>query len=411
MSRVQRDQRPFGDLIPYEEALAKILDRVEPVERKEKLNLDKAGGRVLAEDVESDLAVPPFERAAMDGFAVKAENTFGAGKFDPVELECTYNLSAGDFLEEKVGEGECVQIATGAPIPEGADAVVKMERTEKDEKSGVVNVYKPVHPGENVSPEGEDIEKGGVVLEKNKLLTSSKIGALAAMGKGSVEVYEMPRVGIIPTGDEIVPLSEKLEPGQIYDVNSHTLSSVVENNGCRPMRKRVVQDSLQTLKKEIEKGVDEMDMVLFSGGSSVGDKDVLVDALSSIGEVIFHGVKIKPGKPTLFGMVGGTPVVGMPGYPTSCLNTAQQLIRPGLRKMSRLPEAVEKRMDAVLQKRITSSLGRRQYMTVRLEGKKAHPVYKQSGAITSMANADGYFEIPENTELVEKGEKLTVVLY
>ncbi|MFP3872673.1 MAG: gephyrin-like molybdotransferase Glp [Candidatus Natronoplasma sp.] len=405
------EQRPFGELIPHEEALEKILMNVNPIGRKETVELDEAFGRVLAEDVKSEISVPPFDRAAMDGFAVKSEDTFEADKFEPVELKCVDEVHAGDVAEKKVDECDCIQIATGAPMPGGADAVVKVERTEKDEDTGLVHIYKPVHPGENVSPKGEDIDEGEVVLEKEMVLTSSKIGALAAMGKEKVEVYERPKVGIIPTGDEVVPLDEELDPGQIYDVNSHTLSCVVKDNGCIPVTKGVVKDSLEGLKEEIKQEVKRNDMVLFSGGSSVGDKDILIDALSSLGEVIFHGVKIKPGKPTLFGVVENTPVIGMPGYPTSCLNTAQQLIKPALRKMSKLPESTERKTEAVLQKRTTSSLGRRQYMTVRLENDKAYPVYKQSGAITSMAQADGYFKIPENKELVDKGEVVKVIFF
>lgn len=403
------EQRPFGELITYTDALTTILEEVRPVERKEIIDLDDAFERVLAEDAESDMFVPPFDRGAMDGFAVKAEDTFEAGKFDPIELKNIGTLHAGDSPEKEIGNGECIQIATGAPMPEGANAVVKVEVTEKE--GDKVKIHKPVHPGENVSPKGEDIEEGETVIKKGSFLTSAKIGALAAMGKEKVKVYEKPKVSVIPTGDEVVAVGDELKPGQIYDVNSHTLKSVVEKNGCEAWRKDVVHDTIEGLKEGIEKEVKDKDMILFSGGSSVGDKDILIDALDSIGEVIFHGVKLKPGKPTLFGEVEDTLVVGMPGYPTSCLNTAQQLIRPGLRKMSRLPEPSERSTDAVLAKRITSSLGRQQYMTVRLENEKAHPVYKQSGAITSMAQADGYFEIPENVELMEKGEKISVTLF
>jgi len=402
-------QRPFGELVPYEEALSTLLKEVEQIDRKETVSLDDAFERVLASDAQSDMFVPPFDRAAMDGFAVKAEDTFEADKFDPIELKTVGKLHAGESPEKEIKKGECMQIATGAPMPEGADAVVKVEVTEKE--NDLVSVYQPVHPGENVSPKGEDIEKDETVLKKNLFLTSARIGALAAMGKERVEVYEKPRIGIIPTGDEVVPIEGELKPGQIYDVNSHTLTAVVSKNGCLPFSGEVVHDSIDGLKKGIEKEINKRDMVLFSGGSSVGDKDVLIDALDSIGEVIFHGVKLKPGKPTLFGKVEGTPVIGMPGYPTSCLNTAQQLVKRALRKLSRLPEAPERRTKAVLQKRITSSLGRQQYMTVKLENGDAYPVYKQSGAITSMAQADGYFEIPENKELVEKGEKISVILF
>jgi len=403
------EQRPFGELISYEEALSTLLKEAKPIERTEKVPLDDAFERVLASDVESDMFVPSFDRAAMDGFAVKAKDTFEADKFDPIELKTVGKLHAGESPEKEIKKGECMQIATGAPMPEGADAVVKVEVTEKE--NDVVSIYQPVHPGENVSPKGEDIEKGETVLKKDIFLTSARIGALAAMGKERVEVYAKPKIGVIPTGDEVVPIGGKLEPGQIYDVNSHTLTCVVNKNGCIPFSGEVVHDSIEGLKEGIEKEIKERDMVLFSGGSSVGDKDVLIDALDSIGEVIFHGVKLKPGKPTLFGKVEETPIIGMPGYPTSCLNTAQQLIKPALRKLSRLPEAPERRTKAVLQKRITSSLGRQQYMTVKLEDGDAKPVYKQSGAITSMAQADGYFEIPENMELVEKGDEISVILF
>jgi len=403
------EQRPFGELIPFSEAVNKILTSVDEIKRKETIHLTKAIGRVLSENVESDLYVPPFERGAMDGFAVKAEDTYGAGKFDPVELQSIGIIHAGDEPSIKIEKGECAQIATGAPMPDGADAVVKVEVTEKDDDT--ISIYKPVHPGENVSPKGEDIKEGEIVLKKDQVLSPAQIGALAAMGIEEVKVYEKPKVGIIPTGDEVVPLDEELKPGQIYDVNSYTLTSMVESNGGKAFRGTVVQDSLEGLKEEIKKRSIDMDMVLFSGGSSVGDKDMLIDALSSLGKVVFHGVKLKPGKPTLFGIVDGTMVFGMPGYPTSCLNTAQHLILPALRKMASLPPPCERKTRAHLDKRITSSLGRKQYMTVELDGDKAYPVYKQSGAITSMAQADGYFEIPENVELVDKGEEVEVILF
>ncbi|MGM0405235.1 MAG: gephyrin-like molybdotransferase Glp [Thermoplasmatota archaeon] len=404
------EQRPFGELITYKDALNTVMEITPLMDKIEYVSLSESVGRVLAEDVKSDMSVPPFARAAMDGFAVKADDTYGAGKFDPNNLEVTGNIHAGDSPELVIEKGKCTQIATGAPIPEGADAVVKVENTELDD-GGIVQIYEPVHPGQNVSPRGEDIDEGEVVLKKNEFLTSAKIGALAAMGKEKVKVYRKPRICIIPTGDEVVPPGDELKPGQIYDVNSYTLTSMILQNGGEPTKADIVHDTIEGLKEEIKKKAGSFDMVLFSGGSSVGDKDLVVDAIRSIGEVIFHGVKLKPGKPTLFGRVDGTLVIGMPGYPTSCLNTAQQLIRPAIRKMARLPSPSERTKEAILAKRIVSSLGRQQYMTVKLDGDKAYPVYKQSGAITSMAQADGYFEIPENVELVDKGQKITVTFF
>ncbi|MFW6040219.1 MAG: gephyrin-like molybdotransferase Glp [Thermoplasmatota archaeon] len=402
-------QRPFGELITFDQALSTIMKEVDEVKETENVPLTVSRGRVLGENVKSSIFVPPFDRAAMDGFAVKAENTYGAGKFDPIEMRCIENVHAGETPDKKLKKGQCAQIATGAPIPEGANAVVKVEVTEKE--GDTVIIYEPVHPQENISPKGEDIKEGDTVLERGKYLTPARIGALAAIGKKEVDVYKKPQIGIIPTGDEVVPLENELKPGQIYDVNSYTLSTIVEQNGGVPVRGTVVQDTLKGLKDEVNKRSKDLDMVLFSGGSSVGDRDILIDALDSLGKVIFHGVKIKPGKPTLFGKVNGTPVIGMPGYPTSCLNTAQHLIRPAIRKMASLPEPCEKTIQAALQKRITSSLGREQYMTVRLEDDKAFPVYKQSGAITSMAHADGYFKIPENVELIDRGNQIEVFLF
>lgn len=403
------EQRPFGELITYSDALKTVIEETEPVYESEKIDIGDSFNRTLAKDVKSGIDVPPFDRAAMDGFAVKAEDTYDAGKFDPVDLEVVDNIHAGEEADVVIKEGQCVQIATGAPMPEDADAVVMVEQTEKVED--VVDIYRPVHPGENVSPKGEDIDSGEIVLREGDRLSHAKIGALAAMGKQHVEVYKKPKIGIIPTGDEVVPLNEELKPGQIYDVNSYTLSSLVKENGGEPIRSNIIQDTIDRLKKEIEEKSQDMDMILFSGGSSVGDKDIVVDAIESIGKVIFHGVKLKPGKPTLFGKVGDTVVIGMPGYPTSCLNTALRLIRPAIRNMAHLPEVKEATVDAVLDKRVVSSLGRQQYMTVKLDNGKAYPVYKQSGAITSMADADGYFEIPENVELVDKGEKIEVIMF
>ncbi len=404
-----REQTPFVELISYRDALDMVLEKTMPVDKTEEIPIEDATGRVLAENIVSVIDVPPFTRAAMDGFAVKAEDTFGAGKFEPVELNNLGRLHAGTFTDIRIRKTECIQIATGAPVPPGSDAVVKVEVTEKE--GSTVSIYEPVHPGQNVSPAGEDIKKGDKVLTKDTVLSHAKIGALAAMGKETVKVYAKPTVAIIPTGDEVVPPGKELKSGQIYDVNSFTLHSLVRSNGGQQVKGTVVGDDMDGFRDAIRKQAEDCDLLLFSGGSSVGDRDLMADALKTVGKIHFHGVKIRPGKPTLFGEVNGTPVFGMPGYPTSCLTTALQLVMPVLLKMARLPASKQQRIKARLARRVVSSVGRQQYMPVSLKDGLAHLAYKQSGAITSMAHADGYFEISENVENIEKGTEVDITLF
>src|SRR5207249_1989332 len=283
-----------------------------------------------------------------------------------------------------------------------------VEGTERE--GDTIRVYAPVHPGENVSGQGEDIRKGEVVVHAGEYLTPAKIGAIAAVGEATVDVYAKPQVAILTTGDEVIPPGGKIRPGQVYDINAHTMAAVVEEAGGTPVRLGRVPDKLEKLKSAIRRAV-RYDLVVFSGGSSVGEKDMIIDVLQAMGEVRFHGVAVKPGKPTVLGVVGGKPVLGMPGYPTSCLSNCYMMLAPMLRTIARLPPAVEKVVELPLSKRIVSSMGRVEFHTVRVEDGMAVPAYKESGAITSMAHADGYIEIPANVDLVEKGERVRVVLF
>jgi molybdenum cofactor synthesis domain-containing protein len=235
------------------------------------------------------------------------------------------------------------------------------------------------------------------------------LGALAALNRASAEVYEMPRVAVYSTGSEVRPLGTELGPGQIYDINSFTLSSVISANGCTPVRREIVTDVREAIEEAVRDAVGH-DMGVFSGGSSVGVRDLFSDVVEELGEVIFHGVQVKPGKPTLFGVVDGTPILGMPGYPTSCLSNAYIFLAPALRRLAGLPAAEPRRVTAKMGMRYVSSSGREQFLTVRLEGGVAHPVFKKSGAITSMANADGYIVLPLDLDVIEEGEEVTVTL-
>lgn len=399
---------PFKELISYEEALKRILISAKPINRTELVPIGKALNRVLAEDVIANMSVPPFDRAAMDGYAVKAEETFDASSSKSKALELVEVLHAGALSNTILSKGECIQVATGSPIPKGADAVVMVEYTEKN--GDIVNVFKPVYPGANISPKGEDIEEGKVVLKVGEQLLPARIGALATLGKKEVKVYEKPQIAVVPTGTEIQEVGYPLEKGQIYDVNSYTLSSIISENAATPIKCKTVPDTTHELRNTVKKLL-KYDIIIFSGGSSVGERDLLINVIQELGTVIFHGIQIKPGKPTLFALVDGKLVFGMPGYPTSCLLNAYLLLIPAIRQMARLQLKVEKNVNAKLAQRVVSSTGRTQFLPVKLKENLACPVFKQSGAITSMSEADGYIILPINTDVVEKNQEVTVFLF
>ena len=401
--------RPISETIPLDEALAAVLDAVRPIERTERVALEEAGGRVLAERVASAVDVPPFDRAAMDGYAVVAEDTFGAGRYEPRVLRCIEKVYTGQMPSKAMARRECVEIATGAPMPAGADAVVMVEETEKT-PDGDVRVFTPVYPRQHVGRRGADIAAGDPVLEAGDVLSPSRVGALAAAGVLEVPVYERPRIAILSTGNEIVEPGAPLGPGQIYDINRFTLSAIIRTHGGVAAPRPTAPDSLPELTAAVEAALSE-DAIVFSGGSSVGERDLIMDALAALGEVVFHGIAVKPGKPTVFGRIGNTPVLGMPGYPTSCLSNAYMLLVPLLRRLARLPEYRPEVVRVPLSRRIVSTTGRHQFYTVRIEDGSAVPAFKASGDITSMSRADGYIEIPPQTDIVEAGQAVDVKLF
>jgi len=400
--------KPFGALLPFEEAKRIVGENIKPVVGVDKISIDEAPGRVLAEDIVATLSAPPFDRAAMDGYAVKAKDTFEAGQRRPRVLNMVGEIHAGGTPQQRVNAGECIQIATGAMMPKGADAVVMVEDTESE--SGRVKVFKSVYPGANVGKKGEDIKKDSLVLSQGLVLDAGRIGVLASQGMKKVCVYEKPKVAIMPTGEEVVESGKRLKPGQVYDINSHTIASVVKESGGIPLRVGIAGDDTEKLKSAITEAL-KSDLIVLSGGSSVGERDLLVDVLEDIGQILFHGIQVKPGKPTIFAMVQGKPLMGMPGYPTSCLINTYLFLLPAIRKMAHLPPRRGESIEARLARRVPGSVGRKQFLTVRLEGDEAVPVFKESGAITSVAEADGYIEIAENIDLLEKGEPVTVTLF
>jgi molybdenum cofactor synthesis domain-containing protein len=387
-----------------------VLEAAGPIERIERVPLREATGRVLAIPAVATSDVPPFDRAAMDGYAVVAEDTFGAGRYEPRILRCIEKVYTGEVPTRAVERGQCIEIATGAPMPEGADAVVMVEETEKG-ADGDVRVFTPVYPRQHVGRRGADIVSGQPLLAGGELLTPSRIGALAAIGASDVEVFAKPRVAVLSTGNEVLEPGRPLGPGQIYDINQFTISSIVTSHGGVSAPQPVAHDVLDELVDAVRRACADADIVVFSGGSSVGERDLILDALQQIGEVIFHGIAVKPGKPTVFGRVGATPVFGMPGYPTSCLSNAYMLLIPALRRMAHLPPYEPRIVKATLARRIVSTTGRHQFYTVRLADGAAVPAFKASGDITSMSLADGYIEIPAQTDIVEAGEVVDVKLF
>ena len=401
--------RPIQRTIPLDAAKALGADAVRPIDRTESVALDNANGRVLAEDLVASADVPPFARAAMDGYAVRASDTTGATREHPRALTRVATLFTGQVTERAVGAGECIEIATGAPLPPGADAVVIVEETD-GEASGSVRVFSPVGPGQNIGRQGADIRRGDRVLAKGTFLTPSRVGAVAALGLAQVRVYARPRVAILSTGNEVIDPGQPLAPGQIYDINRFSVAAAVSDHGGEPVLHRTAVDTLEDLSRAIDECLVD-DVLVFSGGSSVGERDLILDVLTARGELIFHGVAMKPGKPTAFGRVGGKLFFGMPGYPASCLTNAYILLVPALRRMARLPPQTTRSVTLPLSARISSAPGRHQIYTVRVVDGAVVPAFKASGDITSMSQADGYIEIAASTDFAEAGEMVEVKLF
>jgi molybdenum cofactor synthesis domain-containing protein len=400
--------RPFKQTISLNEARA-IIDRsILPITRVERVSLDHASGRVLAETITSNADVPPFARAAMDGFAVRAQDTAGASRTTPRTLRRIEKVFTGQMPAHTVGAGQCIEIATGAPMPAGADAVVIVEETDSDDD--LVRVFMPVNTAQNIGRQGSDIQKGQTVMQPGTLLNASRVGSLAALGLTDVSVFDKPRVAILSTGNEIVEPGQPLQPGQIYDINRFTLAAVVNENGGVAIPYRIAADTIEDLSRSVDECL-EQDVLVFSGGSSVGERDLILDVVTAKGEMLFHGIAVKPGKPTAFGRIKDKLVFGMPGYPSSCLSNAHILLAPALRRIARLPEQIVRSLRLPLASRVTSVPGRHQFYSVRVENGRAVPAFKASGDITSMSKADGYIEIAAEVEAIDANELVDVKLF
>lgn len=405
--------RGFARYTRLHDAIRIVLSHVERLETEE-LPFERALGRVLAEDIIARTDVPPFDRSAVDGYAVRAADTFGATATKPRELRVIGSADVGSPTRLRVHRGEALKIMTGAPMPPGADAVVMVEDTSA--KEGHLEVYAPITPAKNVSTRGEDARAGEVVLRRGLQLRPQDVGMLASTGNLQVRVTRRPRVAILATGDELRKPGERLGQAKIIDTNSYSLAAAVTSCGGLPYRLGIVPDDRRLLRRELG-GARKYDTVLISGGSSVGERDIVPDAIAELGEVLFHGVAIRPGGPTAFGIVGGKPVFALAGFPVASLVAFDLLVRPALRKMQGLPEdRGYPWVLAKLSRKVSSTLGRADVVRVTLSSERgevlANPIrITGSGILTSMTGADGFFILPEDTEGLDRGATVKVEVY
>ena len=400
--------RPDRKTIPIDEARAILAVHGEPVSQTERVAVPGASGRVVAHALIADLDVPPFDRAAMDGFAVRASDTSGASPDRGIELRRIETIFSGSTPIAAVVAGTCAGIATGAPVPDGADAVVMIEHTARD--GDHVRVFEAVRPRQNIGRAGSDLVAGEIALAQGTVLTPARLAVASALGITDLEVFRRPRVAILSTGDEIVAPGGRLRDGQIFDANTTALEAAVAAHGGEPVVAPRTGDDREALTRAFDACLKE-DLVLFSGGSSVGERDFALDILSARGRIHFEGLQLKPGKPTIFADVDGVPVFGLPGNPVSCLTNMYLFVAPMLCRMAHLPPPIQREATVRLRDEVVSPKGRHQVYPVRLDGEDAIPVFKTSGEITSLARADGFFEIPADVERVDAGTIVQVVMF
>ncbi|MGA3190914.1 MAG: gephyrin-like molybdotransferase Glp [Candidatus Bathyarchaeia archaeon] len=408
----------FRKLLTFEEAKKVILERFSPKPLGvEEISLLEASSRVLAQDVTAGRDIPPFDRSTVDGYAVRAQDTFGAEENRPITLTAHGAVRVGETSKIVVRKKEAAEIVTGAPIPEGADAVVMVEQTER--KANRIRVFSAVARRENIMKAGQDIGKGETVLKTGKLLSSREVGVLAALGIANVKVYVVPRVAVFSTGAEVTEPGRSLPAGKIYDINAYTLSAAVLESGAKPIFLGVFPDDLVKLQKALRHALASADVVVTSGGVSVGPKDVMPKAVASLGQpgTIISGIAMKPGKPTTIGLIRNKPVFSLPGHPTSALLVFHLLARPIIQAMGGRKAEEDSEVKALANARMFAAKGRRTFVMVSVNRSElnrtvAEPILAgDSGAITTLTRADGYVEIPENVQFVDVGEEVTVRLF
>ena len=382
----------------------------------EKIPLTEAYSRILSEDVITKVNIPPFDRSTVDGYAVRAEDTYEAEENKPTALSIIGTINVGEPPKIEIRKNQTVEIVTGAPIPEGADSVVMVENTQKLASS--LLIYRAVTSDENIMKKGTDIAKGEKVLKAGQLLGAPEIGVLAAIGMNYVNVLKRPVVSVISTGAEITEPGKDLAPGKIYDINAYSISTAVKESGGKCICVGVIPDDEAALETALRDALVSSDIVITSGGVSVGPRDYTPKIVNSLGKpgVIISGIAVKPGKPTTVAFIGKKPIFSLPGHPTSALLMFYLLVRPVIQSLAGNKIISEKIVKANLTTRLFSAKGRKTFVTVSLARDKNQKILAKpiqtgaSGAITTLSKADGYIEIPENQQFIDSNEQVTVTL-
>lgn len=398
------------EVVTREEAVRIILENIPEAEEVETVALSDALGKVVAEDILSPEDLPAYARSTVDGLAVRASDTYGCSESLPAMVTYAGKILMGEDEERVLPPAACMQVPTGGQVPEGADAVVMVEHTE-DLGDAFRYILKPVAPHENVNAKGDDICKGGVAVPKGTLLEPRHTAVLAALGISEFSVREPLTVGILSTGDELVDYTETPKGSEIRNINSVMLAAAVQALGCVPKTYPVVPDEEAALREAIDTVRKECDFLIISGGSSVGERDNVNRVLSSFGEVFFHGVALKPGKPTMFAMLeGDVPAFGLPGHPAAAFFTFHLFAKPAILKR-RGANAVPRYVEAELSQKVPSNHGREEIMAVALENGKAIPLPAKSGVVSVLSRADGTITIPRDLEGLDRGAKVQVLLF
>jgi molybdopterin molybdotransferase len=416
-------------MLNVEEALEKVLQAVDVLEAEEVPILESLG-QVLAADVRSNVNVPPLDNSAMDGFAVRAEDTQGAAAESPRILRVIDTVIAGSMSRKKVTKGTAVRIMTGAPVPAGADSVVQFENTDEAKRRDAatghpaeqVGVVSPVISGQNIRRAGEDIARGSLVLPKGRVIRPAETGVLASVGLGKVKVIRRPVVAVLSTGNELVELGEPLPEGKIYDSNAYSIAALVKRYGCVPRVLGIARDDESELVSKLREAGDA-DMLLTTGGVSMGDYDMVKDILARDGQIVFWQVKVKPGKPLAFGKIKGKarhgrersiPHLGLPGNAVSCMVSFELFVRPALLKMMGKTVFAKPSVEAIAEDTLHNKEGRRLYDRAIVERRDGHYYARLtgpqgSGILTSMSRANGLVVIPEGVT-IQKGETVQALM-
>lgn len=410
--------KEFFTVLPVSEARKVIMQHLpEELRSSRRRSLLDSLGRRLACPLTAAEDVPGFARTTVDGFAVRSKDTFGATEGTPAYLMVTGEVRMGVLADRPIGYGEAVKVATGSMLPEGADAAVMIEHTEPL-ASGEIEVTRAVAPGENIIFADEDIKAGSVIFQVNHLFRPQDLGFLAAVGELEVETWDPLKVGIISTGDEVVPPEIKPGPAQVRDVNSYTLAGSVLRCGGQPVLYDLVKDDREKLRKTLRQALEKTDLVIISGGSSVGTRDLTTDVLSELGNpgLVFHGLAIRPGKPTMGAVIGKTPVIGLPGHPAAALISFDLMVAPLLKfgnYREDNPGALP--LPALLSRSLASASGREEYIRVRLRREEeklwADPLLGKSGLLSPMVKGDGLVRIPLEREGFAAGSLVDVYLF